>query len=101
MNLLNLIRTRQNLELYRALNWEGSYGDYLEMVVRDPAPLRTSYQRVYDMIMSYGSDEYSQFRQKLVHYRFFDDPLENGRDGVFGLDRSITARDARPLCRQE
>ena len=89
MNLLNLIHTRQNLELYRALNWEGSYGDYLEMVVRDPAPLRTSYQRVYHMIMSYGSDEYSQFRQKLVHYRFFDDPLEDGRDGVFGLDRSI------------
>ena len=28
-------------------------------------------------------------REKRVHYRFFDDPDNDGRDAVFGLDRPL------------
>ncbi|ADH63698.1 putative serine protein kinase, PrkA [Allomeiothermus silvanus DSM 9946] len=89
MDMLEFVRQHQDIGGYRTLNWEGGFGEYLELLRADPRPLRTSYQRVYDMIVSYGQQEYGRFREKLIHYRFFDDPMEGGRDAIFGLDRPI------------
>ncbi|HEU4742550.1 MAG TPA: serine protein kinase [Meiothermus sp.] len=89
MDMLEFVRKHQDIGGYRTLNWEGSFAEYLELLRSDPRPLRTSYQRVYDMIVSYGQQEYGRFREKLCHYRFFDDPVEGGRDAIFGLDRPI------------
>ncbi|MFD3005477.1 PrkA family serine protein kinase [Thermus tengchongensis] len=89
MNELERIRRRQDLEAYRALSWEGSFADYLGLLKKDPRPLRTSFQRVHDMILSYGVEEYTLFREKLLHYRFFDDPFEEGKDAIFGLDKPL------------
>ena len=50
---------------------------------------RTAFQRVYDMIESYGYEEYKEYKKVIRHYKFFDDPIENGRDAVFGLDVHI------------
>ena len=47
---------------------------------------RTAYQRLYDMILSYGVDVTEKGREKHFHYRFFDDPDNDGKDAVFGLD---------------
>ncbi|MER3536064.1 MAG: serine protein kinase [Thermus sp.] len=88
MGELAFIRTRQDLEAYRALHWEGSFADYLRLLREDPRPLRTSFQRVYDMILSHGVEEYTLFKERLFHYRFFDDPFE-GKDAVFGLDKPL------------
>ena len=41
---------------------------------------------MYDMIMSYGREEYIDAKKKLVHYPFFDDPENDGEDSVYGLD---------------
>ncbi len=71
---------------YRALTWTGSFPDYLELVKKNPAIIRTSYQRLYDMILSFGTVEYEDSRKKMTHYKFFDDPIENGKDAIFGLD---------------
>lgn len=89
MNELERIRRRQDLEAYRALSWEGSFADYLGLLKKDPRPLRTSFQRVHDMIISYGVEEYTLFREKLLHYRFFEDPFEGGKDAIFGLDKPL------------
>lgn len=89
MDMLEFVRQHQDIGGYRTLNWEGGFGEYLELLRADPRPLRTSYQRVYDMIVSYGQQEYGRFREKFIHYRFFDDPMEGGRDAIFGLDRPI------------
>lgn len=89
MNELERIRRRQDLEAYRALSWEGSFADYLGLLKKDPRPLRTSFQRVHDMILSYGVEEYTLFREKLLHYRFFEDPFEGGKDAIFGLDKPL------------
>jgi serine protein kinase len=52
-----------------------------------PEVTRNAFERVYDMIMSYGTDVYEESRgNRRVHYRFFDDPDNGGRDAVFGLD---------------
>ncbi|MFN3369471.1 MAG: serine/threonine protein kinase, partial [Thermus sp.] len=89
MNELERIRRRQDLEAYRALSWEGSFAEYLGLLKRDPRPLRTSFQRVHDMILAHGVEEYTLFKEKLLHYRFFDDPFEGGKDAIFGLDKPL------------
>jgi len=73
-------------EDFRSLNWTGTFEDYLNIVKKDPRVLRTSFQRLYDMILSFGTEEYEDSRKKMVHYKFFDDPVENGKDAIFGLD---------------
>lgn len=88
-SLLRKIEQLQDLEEFRDLHWEGTFEDYLELVCDDPKIARTAYQRLYDMILSYGFDEYTRNREKLIHYNFFDDPFGNGKDAVFGLDKPL------------
>ncbi|MBW2306240.1 MAG: serine protein kinase [Deltaproteobacteria bacterium] len=87
--LLSAILEQQESQTYRRQQWEGTLEDYVEMVRRNPAIARSAFQRIYDMILSYGYEEYTEDREKLVHYNFFDDPANNGKDAVFGLDRSL------------
>jgi len=89
MGELEFIRQRQDLNTYRALSWEGSFADYLRLLKEDPRPLRTSFQRAHDMILAHGVEEYTLFREKLLHYHFFDDPFEGGKDAIFGLDKPL------------
>jgi serine protein kinase len=74
---------------YAGLHWVGDFEEYLEMVQKDPSISRTAYQRIYDMIISFGEVEYTRNRETLRHYNFFDDPFEGGRDAVFGLDKPL------------
>ena len=37
---------------------------------------RTAYQRVYDMILSHGTEEIVVNKEKLLRYKFFDDPRQ-------------------------
>lgn len=76
----------QNIEEYRELHWEGSFEDYLGLVREEPNILRTAYQRVYDMVLSYGTDEYIDNKKKIIRYNFFKDPLNHGKDAIYGLD---------------
>jgi serine protein kinase len=71
---------------FTALTWSGTFQDYLDLVRKNPMITRTSYQRLYDMILSFGVEEYEDSRKKMTHYKFFDDPVENGKDAVYGLD---------------
>ncbi|MES2504614.1 MAG: serine protein kinase [Myxococcota bacterium] len=83
--LRSFISTGERKE-YENLHWEGSFDEYLQLVKDDPKITRTSFQRLYDMMMSFGKTEYIDSKKKLVHYSFFEDPIENGKDAVFGLD---------------
>ncbi len=76
-------------EEFQELHWEGSFVDYLDIVYKNPKVARTSFQRLYDMILSYGTEEYTEFRQKIIHYKFFDDAISHGRDAIFGLDKYL------------
>ncbi len=84
--ILHEIRQGSDQQEYKDLHWEGSFADYLEMVLREPSVARSAYQRIYDMIISYGSEDYVDHRKNVTKYRFFSDPLENGKDAIFGLD---------------
>ena len=83
-----MTRARQSLDLdrYRDLHWTGTFTDYLDLVRKNPVVTRSSFERLYDMILSYGTREYVDSKKQIVHYNFFDDPMENGTDAIYGLD---------------
>lgn len=85
-SLVHKISKFQNISEYRELNWQGSFEDYLGLVRQDPKICRTAYQRVYDMILSRGREEYIDNKKKIVKYSFFSDAKIAGRDAIFGLD---------------
>ena len=68
------------------LHWEGSFQDYINLVVKNPHVARNSFQRVHDMILSYGTSTYTEYKKEITRYHFFDDPIENGKDAIFGID---------------
>ena len=71
---------------FKSLTWNGSFEDYLDIVKKYPGVLRSAYQRLYDMILSFGTETYEDSRKNMTHFKFFDDPIENGKDAVYGLD---------------
>src|SRR3954463_3984142 len=85
-DIITLVAQRQDCEQFRRKNWVGTFAEYLDIVRERPEVTRTAYQRLYDMILSYGVDVTETSREKHTHYRFFDDPDNGGRDAVFGLD---------------
>jgi len=85
-NLLQQIGKHHDIDRYQDLHWEGSFEDYLDIVREDPKVTRSSYQRLYDMILSYGTEEYMDNKKKIVKYNFFDDPMNDGEDAIYGLD---------------
>jgi serine protein kinase len=89
--LRELIDRHFNQQTYEDLQWEGTFDDYLRLVEATPRTLRNSYQRLYDMIMSYGFEEYTQYRETLRRYNFFKDPFGDGLDAIFGLEKNLMA----------
>ncbi len=89
-DIIELIAQQQDLEQFRKKNWQGSFQEYLDIVAAHPEVTRNAFQRVYDMILSYGVEEYKQGRETKYHYRFFDDPDGDGQDAVFGLDEPLS-----------
>ncbi len=89
-DLINLICSRQNLDDYHKKHWTGLFADYLDAVRADPRITRTAYQRLYDMIVGHGTDEIIVNKDKVVRYKFFDDPENGGQDAIFGLERTLT-----------
>jgi serine protein kinase len=85
-DLLGLIAARQDRAHYRDLLWEGTFAEYLDMVREEPSIARNAYQRLYDLVESYGHDDFTEYKKAIRRYRFFDDPFGEGADAVFGID---------------
>ncbi len=77
--MVKQIAALQDYESYQDLHWEGTFEEYLQIVREKPQVTRNAFQRLYDMIISYGEEEYIDNKKKLVRYHFFDDPIENGQ----------------------
>ena len=86
MSLTQKIAALQDYKSYAELNWTGTFEEYLELVRKNPKVTRTAYQRMYDMILSYGQEEYIDNKKRLIRYNFFKDEHHGGKDAVFGLD---------------
>ena len=72
----------KKLEEYReqekALQWEGTFAEYLELVKKNPRIAQHAHARVYNMIISHGVEEVDGVKR----YKFFEKEL-------FGLDRAL------------
>src|SRR6266576_6372664 len=87
--LISLVDKRLDSTHFREQHWEGSFWEYLDIVVEHPSVGRNAFQRVYDMVLSYGSENYTQFKQEYIRYHFFADPIDKGADAIFGLERPL------------
>lgn len=74
---------------FNELNWSGSFQEYLDLVQENPLIACNAFQRLYEMISSYGYEDYQECRETLRHWKFFDDADNGGLDAVFGLDRQL------------
>jgi serine protein kinase len=83
---INYLSDQQASQSFRERHWEGTFADYLDIVRKNPGVARSAFQRIYDMILSHGSEQRELYRQPITHYYFFDDPFDNGKDAIFGLD---------------
>ena len=81
-----LLGDNQSVRDFRSLHWEGSFWEYLDLVKQKPSLTRNAFQRIYDMIQGWGTSSYVEYKKNIVRYHFFDDPIEKGKDAVFGLD---------------
>src|SRR5476649_1725144 len=84
-NMVAQIAAMQDYDRYRDLAWEGSFEEYLSIIRERPQVTRNAFQRVYDMVISYGTEEYIDNKKKLVRYNFFKDEIDGGQDAIFGL----------------
>src|SRR5688572_28108698 len=85
-SLVDKIGSLQNLKEFAELHWTGTFEQYLEIIRKNPAVGRSAFKRVYDMVLSYGQEEYIDNKKRLVRYNFFKDEQHGGRDAIFGLD---------------
>jgi len=87
--ILATLRQELNLGDYRKKHWEGSFDEYLDIVSEHPEVTRSAYQRLYDMILSHGTEEVYEQKEKVTRYKFFSEFAARHGDGIFGLDRTL------------
>jgi serine protein kinase len=85
-SLLQFVTGLQDRRRFQELNWTGALGDYLDIVTQNPRVTRNGFQRIYDMIMSYGAEEFIDAKKRLIRYTFFSDISFDENDAVFGLE---------------
>jgi len=89
VDLQSIVRQWETKSGVHGINWTGTFQEYLDLVKQNPKITRNAFQRMYDMIMEGGTEEYIDFKKPVVRYKFFDDAKNNGKDAVFGLDVPI------------
>ncbi|MCA9091166.1 MAG: serine protein kinase, partial [Planctomycetaceae bacterium] len=85
---LSQMSARQDPEVFRHENWQGTFSEYLDIVKKNPKVTRTAYQRLYDLIIEDGTYPVEGTKD-LVRYRFFDDPHNDGANAIFGLTKPL------------
>ncbi len=87
--ILSIVEQSIDQQQFLDQHWEGTFDDYLRVVSEKPQVARNAFQRLYDMISHFGVERYSYLKRDYMHYKFFDDPIDDGKDGIFGLDAAL------------
>jgi serine protein kinase len=88
-DIIGLIESKQDIREFRELNWKGTFEEYINLVIAQPNVARTAFQRIHDMIVSHGVEEFTEHKKKIIKYRFFDDVQSGGVDAIYGLENSL------------
>jgi serine protein kinase len=86
MSLIDMISEQQDQKRFQDLHWTGTFQDYIDIVATSPRVTRNAFQRIYDMIISYGTEEFIDAKKRLIAYKFFSDESFDGDDAIFGLE---------------
>jgi len=87
--IVSIVDRKLDVSNFREQHWEGTFWEYLDIVIENPSVARNAFQRVYDMILSYGQESFTLFKQELMRYTFFSDPIDHGADAIYGLERPL------------
>src|SRR3989442_7813714 len=87
--ILASLRQQLNLTDYRKTHCEGNFDEYLDIVREHPEITRTAYQRLYDMIISHGTEEVYENKEKITRFKFFTEFAAMHGDAIYGLDRPL------------
>ncbi len=85
-SLMSYLGQLQDRKHFQQLNWHGTFAEYLDLVASDPTVTRNAFQRIYDMVISYGTEEFIDAKKRLIRYKFFSDDSFDGDDAIFGLE---------------
>lgn len=88
-NFKDILKTWSHSNQYQELSWSGNFNDYLNLIRKNPKITRNAFQRMFDIVMEAGTEEYIDVKKPMVHYNFFDDKENKGANAVFGLDISL------------
>lgn len=89
VDLKNIVNGWQSSSSQVNTQWSGTFEEYLDLVKKNPKVTRNAFQRMFDMIVESGTEDYTDFKKQVVRYKFFDDKANNGKDAVFGLDIAL------------
>jgi len=87
--LIGIVKSKVDVQQFKQHHWEGTFWEYLDMVAKRPEIARNAFQRLYDMILHFGFERYTVSREDFIRYHFFSDPIDDGADAIFGLDRPL------------
>jgi len=87
--ILSLVDRTLDAQSFRDEHWEGTFWDYLDLVAKNPRVARNAFQRIYDMVLHFGTEHYSHMKQDMIRYKFFSDPMGNGEDAIYGLEKPL------------
>jgi serine protein kinase len=88
-SLLNLVGEMQDQKQFQELNWSGTFQDYLDIIGKNPQAARNAFQRIYDMIVEHGTEEFVDAKKRLIRYQFFNDTSFDSEDAIFGSEISL------------
>jgi serine protein kinase len=86
ININEFMSEHFNAGDFSHLHWTGSFEQYMDIVSENPKVARNAFQRLHDMIMSYGTSKYNEYKKEITRYHFFNDPFDDGKDAIFGID---------------
>jgi serine protein kinase len=82
---LSSIARHFDADKYRKFNRTMTFNEYLNAVYDSPRLARSSYQRIYDMIIAKGTSQFERYRKTIKRYHFFD----NAEIPIYGLEETL------------
>lgn len=79
-------KDKKAITQYKELNWTGSFDEYLDIVYSNPRTPRNAYQRLFDMVMSHGTEELEYCKRKYTKYNFFE---QGDGISIYGLEEQL------------
>ena len=66
IDFASIIKDWNGNQKYRDLTWSGTFNDYLALVKENPKITRNAFQRMFDMVVEKGTDEYTEFKKQII-----------------------------------